>query len=64
LTPQAKLAFGTRWYRFESDAYEFGDTSKPTRRVEEAWCPKARLDYDCSDSLSLYASVSREMRMP
>jgi iron complex outermembrane receptor protein len=64
VTPEATLTFGTRWYRFESDAYKFGDTTQPTRRVEEEWCPKARLDYDWSDSLSLYASISREMRMP
>lgn len=64
IMPMTTFTFGTRWYQFESDAYEFGDTSKPTRRVEREWCPKARLDYDWNDTLSLYASVSREMRMP
>ncbi len=64
ITTDMALTFGTRWYEFKSDAYEFGDTSKPTRRVEREWCPKARLDYDWNEGLSLYAAVSREMRMP
>jgi outer membrane receptor protein involved in Fe transport len=58
------LTFGTRWYEFATDSYEFGDLSKKTRRIEKEWCPKARLDYEFDDGLSLYASVSREMRMP
>jgi iron complex outermembrane receptor protein len=64
ITQDTSLTFGTRWYKFESDAYVFGDSSQPTRRVEREWCPKARLDYNWNDGLSLYASVSREMRMP
>ena len=58
------LTFGTRWYEFATDSYEFGDLSKKTRRIEKEWCPKARLDYEFDGGLSLYASVSREMRMP
>lgn len=64
ITPDTALTFGTRWYKFESDAYEFANSSQATRRVEREWCPKARLDYNWDNSLSLYASVSREMRMP
>lgn len=64
ITPDTALTFGTRWYQFESDSYVFGDSSQPTTRVEREWCPKARLDYNWNDGLSLYASVSREMRMP
>ena len=58
------LTFGTRWYEFKSDAYELGDTTKPATRIEREWCPKARLDYNWDETLSLYAAVSREMRMP
>jgi hypothetical protein len=68
LTDAMSLTFGTRWYRFAADSYQFGsafgDQSKFDRRVEREWCPKARLDYDWDDSLALYASISREMRMP
>jgi len=63
ITDAMSLTFGTRWYEFESDSYEFV-TQNPTRRVEREWCPKARLDYEWDDSLSLYAAISREMRMP
>ena len=61
-----RLTYGTRWYEFQSDAHVFGDTKKVTdvRHKEREWCPKARLDYDVNDTLSLYAAVSREMRMP
>jgi outer membrane receptor protein involved in Fe transport len=58
------LTFGTRWYEFASDARVFGNPSQETRRIEREWCPKVRLDHEFDDSLSLYASVSREMRMP
>jgi len=58
------LTFGTRWYEFTSDSYKFGDASMKTERVETEWCPKARLNYDFDDTLSLYAAVSREMRTP
>jgi outer membrane receptor for ferrienterochelin and colicin len=62
-TDAMSLTFGTRWYEFASDSYEF-ITRNPDRSVEREWCPKARLDYVWDDSLSLYASISREMRMP
>lgn len=64
ITDAMSLTFGTRWYEFESDSYQFGNPNQPDRRVEREWCPKSRLDYDWDDSLSLYASISREMRMP
>ena len=64
ITPDTTLTFGTRWYKFQSDAYELGDTSTPATRVEREWCPKARLDYNWDETISLYAAVSREMRMP
>ena len=65
LTPRFSLAFGTRWYKFESDSFVFGSTPlEKDRRKEETWCPKARLDYRGDDTLDLYAAVSREMRMP
>ena len=64
ITDAMSLTFGTRWYEFESDSYQFGNTNQPDRRVEREWCPKAKLDYEFDDSLSLYAAISREMRMP
>lgn len=63
ITDAATLTFGTRWYEFRTDAREF-ITQTDTVRVEREWCPKARLDYDWDDRLSLYAAVSREMRLP
>ena len=60
----ATMTFGTRWYEFASDARVFGNSSQETRRIEREWCPKVRLDYEFDDTLSLYSSVSSEMRMP
>ncbi|PXF58089.1 MAG: hypothetical protein C4B58_07930 [Deltaproteobacteria bacterium] len=72
ITPALTLTWGFRYYEFQSDAYRAGypDSSKASkaqyayRRVENEWCPKARLDYEFDTSLSLYAAVSREMRTP
>ncbi|MBI9092544.1 MAG: TonB-dependent receptor [Desulfobacterium sp.] len=65
LNPKLSLTYGTRWYQFESDSFVFGSAPlEKTRRKEEAWCPKARLDYRVDDTLALYAAVSREMRLP
>jgi len=69
IAPSLTLTWGTRYYEFHSDAYRAGfDWSNREayayRRVEEEWCPKARLNYDVNPGLNLYASVSREMRMP
>lgn len=72
ITPALTLTWGARYYEFQSDAYKAGlpDMSKASkaqyayRRVENEWCPKARLDYEFDTSLSLYAAVSREMRTP
>jgi iron complex outermembrane receptor protein len=63
------LTWGTRYYEFRSDAYRAGMTwanrdAYAYRRVEEEWCPKARLRYEANPGLSLYAAVSREMRLP
>jgi iron complex outermembrane receptor protein len=78
ITPSLTLTWGTRWYEFQSDAYKAGfpgwsvfnqltgaeQKAYETRRVETEWCPKARLSYDLDPGLTLYASVSREMRTP
>ncbi len=64
ITDATTLTFGTRWYEFSTDSRVFGDPNTATVRVEREWCPKTRLDYDWDDSLSLYAAVSREMRLP
>ena len=69
IAPPLTLTWGTRYYEFHSDAYRAGfDWSNREayayRRVEEEWCPKARVNYQLNPGLSLYASVSREMRLP
>jgi len=69
IAPPLTLTWGTRYYEFHSDAYRAGfDWSNREayayRRVEEEWCPKARVNYDANPELSLYAAVSREMRLP
>ncbi len=71
------LTWGVRFYEFQSDAYKpFPDGKKFVlmspeerekygyRRVENEWCPKARLSYEVDPDLTLYASASREMRLP
>ena len=72
------LTWGTRYYEFQSDAYKAGfpgwgifnslsDSEQKAyeyRRKENEWCPKARLDYEVDPNLTLYATVSREMRTP
>ena len=72
------LTWGIRYYEFQSDSYKAGfpgwgvykklsqseQKAFQTRRVENEWCPKARLEYELDPDLSLYASVSREMRTP
>lgn len=78
IIPCLTLTWGTRWYEFQSDAYRAGfpgwgvfnalpraeQKAYETRRVESEWCPKARLSYEFDKDLTLYASVSREMRTP
>ncbi len=70
LTDSTVLTFGTRWYEFKSDSYKMlqpGQTRadmEPTTYTERVWAPKARLDYEYDNTLSLYASISREKRMP
>ena len=78
IAPPLTLTWGVRYYEFQSDAYKAGfpgwgvynklsDSEQKafqTRRVENEWCPKARLDYELDPGLSLYAAVSREMRTP
>ncbi len=63
LTSSASLTFGTRWYEFKSDSYTAVTLEEDTH-VEREWCPKARLNYNYDDTLELYASASREMRLP
>ena len=64
INASTSLTFGTRWYEFIiNDSYEFG-TGAPDRREEREWCPKARLEHAYDDTLLLYASASREMRLP
>jgi outer membrane receptor protein involved in Fe transport len=72
------LTWGVRYYEFQSDAYKAGfpgmkeyrlkspseQKAYQYRRVENEWCPKARLDYEFDSTLTLYAAVSREMRTP
>ena len=67
ITPRLTATYGARYYRFEVDAWE-PDHVGPWyefdyRRVDEKFCPKARLDYQFKPDLSLYAAASREMRM-
>jgi outer membrane receptor protein involved in Fe transport len=78
ITPPLTLTWGFRWYEFQSDAYKAGFPGWPiynqlsrseqkayeTRRVENEWCPKARLNYELDPTLTLYAAASREMRTP
>jgi iron complex outermembrane receptor protein len=78
ISPALTLTWGIRYYEFRSDAYRAGFPGWGTfyqlspeeqakyeyRRVEKEWCPKARLNYELNPGLSLYASVSREMRTP
>ncbi len=64
ISASTSLTFGTRWYEFiMNDSYE-SVTMAPAKREEREWCPKARLDHAYDDTLMLYASVSREMRLP
>ena len=72
------LTWGFRWYEFQSDAYKAGfpgwgvfrsltpaeQKAYETRRVENEWCPKARLNYEVDPGFEVYAAVSREMRTP
>ncbi len=67
ITAPLTLTWGVRWYEFQSDAYKpykSGAERERYRRIENEWCPKARLDYEFDPGLSLYAAVSREMRTP
>ena len=78
ITAPLTLTWGLRFYEFQSDAYKAGfpgwrvynklseseQKAFQTRRVENEWCPKARLEYEFDPGLSLYAAVSREMRSP
>jgi len=62
------LTFGARYYHFEVDAYRPNprgwNDAYGYRRKEKEWCPKVKLDYELDSTLTLYAAVSREMRMP
>jgi len=75
VTSPLTLIWGVRYYEFHSDAYKAGFPGMKTateadkkaheyRRKENEWCPKVRLDYEVDPNLTLYATVSREMRMP
>ena len=74
ITSPLTLTWGTRYYEFHSDAYRAGfpgwgaseseQKKFEYRRKENEWCPKARLDYEVDPDLTLYATVSREMRTP
>lgn len=67
ITSPLTLTWGTRYYEFHSDAYKpYEDRAdrEEYRRKEDEWCPKARLNYEVDPDLTLYATVSREMRTP
>jgi len=67
ITSPLTLTWGTRYYEFHSDAYKpYEDRAdrEEYRRKENEWCPKARLNYEVDPDLTLYATVSREMRIP
>jgi iron complex outermembrane receptor protein len=78
VTSPLTLTWGARYYEFQSDAFRPGfpgwkvyrswspakQKELQYRRVENEWCPKARLDYEFDPTLTLYASVSREIRTP
>lgn len=78
ITDPLTLTWGVRYYEFQSDAYRAGfpgwkkyrelspaeQKELQHRRVENEWCPKARLNYEFDPTLTLYAAVSREMRTP
>lgn len=67
VTPYLNLTYGFRYYRFEIDAARPYKTSADRvnyRRIEKAFCPKIRADYQLNPGLALYAAVSSETRTP